>query len=168
MGPRLTMRRPPLFTFALLAALAIVTLWWQLAEKRARTEAATAALATGRANALEDSLRAARLVRGTAPGPDAATPASSDWLRSLRARGLRDPQAQLATSLADHPELIPFKGELGGTMAFHDRSSVVLLDGPWVYAQFDDGHSLGDGIFEYQVAPGGRITWKRLAARMDD
>jgi hypothetical protein len=161
-------QRAPLFTIALLIALAITALWWQLAEKRARFEWRRAETADAHARALEDSLRARSLL---APGrSSAATTARGigpEQLAALRARGLTDPVRQIPASLADHPELIPYPGALGGTMGFHDRAGIVLLDGPWVLAPFDDGHVEGRGLFEYQVAPGGYIHWKRVAARVD-
>ena len=164
------MRSSPAFTVALLLALAIVTLWWQLSEKRARALNARVVTAEQHALALEDSMRALRVVEPGRPGSTAggASLISEEQLEQLRSRGLSDPRHQIPASLADHRELIPFKGVLGGTMGFYDEKNVLLLDGPWVYAPFDDGHINGYGLFEYSVAPGGRITWKRLAARLPD
>jgi hypothetical protein len=165
------MQRSPAFTIALLLALAIVTLWWQLSEKRARALNTRAVAAEQHAVALEDSMRALRIV-GESPRSANAEhgPAliSDDQLEQLRALGLPDPRHQLPASLAGHRELIPFKGVNGGTMGFYDEKGILLLDGPWVSAPFDDGHINGYGLFEYSVAPGGRISWKRLAARLPD
>ena len=158
------MLRSSAFTVALLLALAIVTLWWQLSENRARALNARAVAAEQHAVALEDSLRASRVIRDGGP---AVPGVSRERLQMLRNLGLSDPARQLPASLADHRELIPFPGVLGGTM-FFDPQSVVFMDGPWVFAQFEDGHVLGYGVFEYSVARGGRITWKRLAARLED
>ena len=53
-------------------------------------------------------------------------------------------------------------------MGFYDTTRVVLLNGRWVYAAFDDGHIGGSGLFEFRVLRGGRVAWKRLAARLDE
>ena len=160
------MQRTPLFTIALLIALAITALWWQLAEKRARFEWKRAEAAATRVHALEDSLRAQSL-RQLYPPPARSGLIQNEEIVTLKRLGLSDPYRQLPASLADHPELIPYPGVLGGTMAFHDLDDVILLAGRWVVAPFDDGHVLGYGLFEYQVTPGGHIHWKRVAARMD-
>jgi hypothetical protein len=159
-------KRSPLFTIALALALAIVVVWWQLAEMRARKETARADRVTARVGVLWDSLRIVRKVRPTAPAPPVRA-ISDEWLAELRRRGLSDPLRQIPASLAQHSELIPIQGVEGGTMGFYDDAGVVLLDGPWVQASYDDGHIGGTGIFEYSVGPGGRLTWKRLAARME-
>jgi hypothetical protein len=82
----------------------------------------------------------------------------------LQRRGLADPPGQLRDSLEAHPEMIPYAGVLGGTMRFND---VVLLRPSFAFAEFDDGHIDGAMLLEYQVADGGRITWKRLWSRLN-
>ncbi len=169
MGARLRRRSP--FTVALLLALAVVTLWWQLAERRARHESARAARAEARLAAVADSLHR-RLGGGLGtPGGTGRRPASlvpdSD-LEGLRARGLADPVRQVRADLAAHPELIPFKGVLGGTMGFYATDEITVLNGEWVYADFDDGHIGGYGVFRYRVAPGGRIAWTCVTAKLEE
>lgn len=155
------MRRPQLFTIALLAALAVVTLWWQLAERRARTESARAEAVLGQRDAARDSLRAA------APGRAGRSDLlDQDQLEDLRRRGLADPIPALLADLEKHAELIPFPGTSGSAMRFHAPQSVVLSP-EWVYAYFEDGHVAGRGLFEYRVLPGGRIVWKRVTAKRD-
>jgi hypothetical protein len=85
----------------------------------------------------------------------------------LRRAGLVDPANQLRDSLVAHPELIPFPGVLGGRMGFYDREGITLLDRPFVFATFDDGHIGGSMLLEY-VTPGqGTVIWKRLWARRE-
>ena len=85
----------------------------------------------------------------------------------LKKLGLPDPPNDLRSDLAAHGELIPFEGVVGGTMSFYDKSGMVLLPGGYVYAQGDDGHVLVHAVLHYEVAPGGKITWKLLDARRD-
>jgi hypothetical protein len=68
--------------------------------------------------------------------------------------------------LARHPELIPFPGYEGGTMRFYPGECRLVAPG-WVYGYFEDGHISGHGLFEYQKGPDRRLSWKRLAARLD-
>jgi len=68
--------------------------------------------------------------------------------------------------LARHPELIPFPGVEGGTMRFY-REQCRLVSSEWAYGYFEDGHISGHGLYEFKLGPGGRITWKRLAATLD-
>jgi hypothetical protein len=87
-------------------------------------------------------------------------------LVQLMKAGLTDPARQIRDSLAAHPELIPYPGVLGGTMRV-TPDEVVILSTDLVWAPFDDGHVLGEMLLEYNVIPGGRITWKRVWARQD-
>ena len=82
----------------------------------------------------------------------------------LRQKGLTDPPRQLRDSLAAHPELIPFDPVLGGTMSFNE---IALLQSPFVFANFDDGHIDGSILLEYEVEVGSSIHWKRLWARLN-
>lgn len=155
------MRKTRLFTIALLAALAVVALWWQLAERRARMEAMRAETFLGQLDAARDSLRAA------APGrAGRSVLLDEDQLEDLRRRGLADPVPALLADLERHPELIPFPGTEGSEMRFYP-SQCVVVSPEWVYAYFEDGHVSGRGLFEYRVLAGGRIVWKRLTAKRD-
>ena len=51
-------------------------------------------------------------------------------------------------------------------MGFHPGSSAVVSR-EWAYGYFEDGHVAGRGLFEYHVSPGGRITWKRVVAKLE-
>jgi hypothetical protein len=87
-------------------------------------------------------------------------------IESLKKMGLKDPVHDLPRDLVAHPELIPYEGVLGGTMGFYE-SSVSLLSTRWAFAYFEDGHIGGRCLLEYEVEPGGRISWKILAAMRD-
>jgi len=145
---------------ALAAALAVTALWWQLAEHRARVAEARLVKASERIAALADSLRA-----GHRAAPAAGAIPASD-LERLRRAGLHDPEREILADLARHPELIPFPGVEGGTMRFYSGQS-RLVSGEWAYGYFEDGHVSGRGVFEFHVDRGGRIGWKRVAAKLD-
>ena len=83
-------------------------------------------------------------------------------LARLRSEGLSDPVGQLRDSLKAHQELIPDPPAPGGTMVFVPGEQIVLLERPYVFAQYSDGHVGGYMLLEYTVDPGGVITWKRL------
>lgn len=93
-------------------------------------------------------------------------PMQRGYSDALRERGLKDPVPELIEDLQRHPEVIPHPGVLGGRMGFYDRDRIRVLNDSWVYAGFDDGHVVGDGIFGYQVAPGGRISWRVVVSRL--
>ena len=88
-------------------------------------------------------------------------------LARLKKLGLADPVPALKADLAAHGELIPFKGVLGGRMAFYDKEGMVFLPGGYVYAPGDDGHYLVHAVLRYDVAPGGTIRWTLVDARKD-
>jgi hypothetical protein len=85
----------------------------------------------------------------------------------LKEEGLEDPPRQLRESLLARADLIPFPGVLGGTMRIQE-DSIVLLEPPYAFAGFDDGHVVGSMLVKYSVKPGGRIEWERLWAVMDE
>jgi hypothetical protein len=88
-------------------------------------------------------------------------------IAKLKREGLDDPARQLRESLASRTDLIPFPGELGGTMAFHSDEDIILLWPPYVFAEFDDGHVQGSMLLEYSVEPGPKVEWKRLWATLE-
>jgi hypothetical protein len=88
-------------------------------------------------------------------------------LAQLKKLGLEDPVAALKADLATQGELLPFRGVLGGTMAFYDKAGMVFLPGGYVYAPGDDGHYLVHAVLRYGVEPGGKIHWKLLDAHKD-
>lgn len=54
------------------------------------------------------------------------------------------------------PGLITQEPVLGGTMFF---AKVKILSDKWAFAEFEDGHILGYGLYEYAVSDAGEITW---------
>lgn len=119
---------------------------------------------------LKQILPTFRLIPGWAPdlgdlgvgGSQAKlSPSAAGRLREL---GVADPEQALRSDLMKHPELIPFRGVLGGTPGFHDRGSIVLLPNRWVYAGFDDGHVEGSLVAAWDISPDGTISWKVVDA----
>jgi len=169
------MRPSLIFLLVLLTLLLGLVLAWQYTGNRAHRVAAQARQTEQRLLVTQDSLRtllaaqdSLRALAGRTHG-EGTTPSSLAWrldLDELRDLGLADPVAMLRADLMRHPELIPYKGVLGGRMGFYSPGDIVLLNSRWVYARFNDGHIVGFGIFEFSVAPGGRIRWKTVAAML--
>ncbi len=88
------------------------------------------------------------------------------YIDRLRQLGLNHPVEDLVSDLQRHPEIIPYPGVLGGRMGFYDTDRIRVLNDSWVYAPFDDGHIAGDAILGYQVAPGGKMSWRVVTSRM--
>ena len=88
-------------------------------------------------------------------------------LAQLKKLGLPDPVPALKADLAAQGGLIPFKGVLGGRMAFYDKDGMVFLPGGYVYAPGDDGHYLVHAVLRYGVEPGGTIHWTLIDAHKD-
>lgn len=87
-------------------------------------------------------------------------------IERLKAKGLYDPVKEIISDLTDKPELIPYKGVLGGTMRFY-QSETWVLNNKWVYTYFEDGHIGGYMLLEYDVSGNGEITWTRIADMMN-
>lgn len=85
---------------------------------------------------------------------------SHEKLIGLTRRGLKDPAAEIVADLRKHPELIPYKGVLGGTMGFYYEGEIHILSSKWVLASFDDGHIAGIMLLKYEVSDDGKISWK--------
>jgi hypothetical protein len=79
----------------------------------------------------------------------------------LRQRGLGDPSQALRDSLTARPDLVPWPGYAV------DRSTIVVLPPPMVYAGVDDGMSLGHVLLRYEVAGDGRIVWERVWSSLE-
>ena len=88
-------------------------------------------------------------------------------LAELKERGLGDPIPALKSDLANRKDLIRFDSGVGGTMAFYDKDGMVFLPGGYAYAPAEDGHYLMHVLLSYEVAPGGKITWKVVSAKRD-
>ena len=82
----------------------------------------------------------------------------------LQEQGLADPEADLASDLMQHNELIPYEGVMGGTMGFYSKEDIYVLSPRWVLAAFEDGHIGGRMLLEYTVSPGSDIHWRVLSA----
>ena len=151
------------------AALVFGIRWGSTAERYKRSAASVDELAAANA-ALVDSLNLARRdlaqARGHSESSQEPMLLSDREIRQLRRKGLEDPVNELRHDLVLHPELIPYKGVLGGTMGFTD-DSIALLSTQWVLAQFEDGHIGGRCLLSYDVGPGGRVSWKVIAATLD-
>jgi hypothetical protein len=92
---------------------------------------------------------------------------SYEQVEYFRNLGLVDPLNDIINNLKKHPELIPFKGVLGGTMHFSEKEGVYVLNINYVLAAFSDGHIAGSMLLQYDVAPGGKISWKTVNARLE-
>ncbi len=153
----------------MIAALvfAVAVLSGQVAEeKRLRLSAER------RSAQLADSLRAGVVAPKPAPGAPGETQGVRSLLQSwesqeLVRKGLEDPATELLADLAKHPELLPFRGSMGGTMKVWPGQSTVLSR-EWVYAYFEDGHRAGHALFAYTVDDSGGIRWQRLTAHIDE
>jgi hypothetical protein len=86
----------------------------------------------------------------------------------LKKLGLDDPIPALKADLSSRKDLVKFESGVGGTVAFYDRAGMILLPGGFVYAPAEDGHYLIHAVLRYDVAPGGKVTWKVLGSRLDD
>jgi len=83
-------------------------------------------------------------------------------IHNLENKGIFD-YKDIEMDLAEKPEMIGFDGVLGGTMFFW---SIHLLNDQWVYAEFEDGHIDGSGIYEYTIDENGMITWKNICEEL--
>jgi hypothetical protein len=85
---------------------------------------------------------------------------SHEKLIGLTRKGLTDPASEIVADLQKHPELIPYKGVLGGTMGFYYKEEIHILTPKWVIASFEDGHMAGIMLLRYEVSDDGKISWK--------
>jgi hypothetical protein len=88
-------------------------------------------------------------------------------IAQLERYGIADPEADLASDLMQHRELIPYEGVMGGTMGFYSKRAIHILSSRWVLAAFEDGHIGGKMLLEYRVDPGGNIHWRVIEAYLD-
>lgn len=89
------------------------------------------------------------------------------FIEEMKGKGLADPVDDIISDLQQHPELIPYKGTLGGAMGFYFKKDIWVLNNKWVFAYFEDGHTGGYLILEYIVMDDGKINWERIASMMD-
>jgi len=170
---------PIIAVFLLVTTVAFAILWGLTQRRYSRVRIAVEELSGFRENRVfQDSLRvlAARLSMVESNGTfwyseakrareNQAMLLTETDIRKLKKVGLHDPVNELRRDLVAHPELIPYKGVLGGTMQFvGDR--VALLSTRWVFAEFEDGHIGGSCLLEYEITPEGCISWKLLSAAL--
>ncbi len=89
-----------------------------------------------------------------------------DDISRLMKLGLSDPPVALRRDLVTHSELIPFKSGQGRFQFIPQEA--ILLPGQWVCAYYEDGHTPGHVLLQYEVRPGGRFVWRRLAVGRPD
>ena len=77
----------------------------------------------------------------------------------LQRTGFTGQLKDIVSDLKTHSELIPYKGTLGGTMGFYGDNDIHVLTNRWVFAYFQDGHSLGYMLLRYDINKG-TISWK--------
>ena len=80
--------------------------------------------------------------------------------RKLMDQGIINPAEYIADQLKDHPEVIPMKAVLGGTMHF---LNVQILGREWIIADYEDGHVLGKAIFKYKVGKDGKVDFELIS-----
>ncbi len=80
-------------------------------------------------------------------------------LISLKEKGFTGELKDIVLDLQSHRELIPYEGSLGGTMGFYSDEHIHVLSDKWVFAYFEDGHSFGFMLLEYDIKDG-EIIWK--------
>lgn len=85
-------------------------------------------------------------------------------IRNFQARGLENPEEEIINDLYNNPQLIPHEGVLGGTMGFHSKDNLFLINSRWVFARYEDGHISGEMLLEYVVNPNGTISWTVIRA----
>jgi hypothetical protein len=118
------------------------------------------ALSSGEMGALRDSLK--QLERQLQD-----MPTLSSWdIDKFKEKGLQNPIEDIIGDLRNHRELIPYKGTLGGTMAFWPSGS-YLLTSRWALAYFEDGHNLGYMLLEYKISNAGKISWRVIDSYLD-
>lgn len=81
------------------------------------------------------------------------------------AKGYADPAKEIIEDLRVRPDLIPFSGVLGGTMAFREFR---VLSSNRVLAMFDDGHIGGWALLGFEAKERGKIEWKLVYATIED
>lgn len=74
---------------------------------------------------------------------------------------IKDPKEFIKNSLKEHPEQIPLKPVVGGTMAFRE---VKVLTNDWVLGIYDDGHIEGKSIYQYRLQPNGRLKFTHVTS----
>ena len=74
--------------------------------------------------------------------------------------GIKNPKEYITNSLLHKPELIPLKPDLGGQMKF---MQIGLLGKECLIAYYEDGHTSGRAIYNYEFNNGG-LEFKLVAS----
>ena len=82
---------------------------------------------------------------------------SDSELTDYMGKGIQDPYKDIPADLIKHPELIPFKGELGGTYGFYSASKIFVLGPHRVWAYVEDGHNSKALLLDNDVSDDGTI-----------
>lgn len=69
--------------------------------------------------------------------------------------------------LIRHEDIIPYKGVLGGKMHFLN-DEIIVLSHEWVFAPFDDGHTGGYLLLNFEIEGGTVTQWKVLDSYLYD
>lgn len=83
----------------------------------------------------------------------------------FRRKLLANPVEAIKADLVRNRQIIPAEGSLGGSMQFY-KERIHILNRKWVMAYFEDGHTAGEILLEYNVSDEGNITWKVLSSRI--
>lgn len=86
--------------------------------------------------------------------------------QKLRKSGYED-YTLILDDLNHQNKLIPFKGVLGGSMAWRPENS-FLLNHKWVYASFDDGHIDGAALLAFKIDNKKVIKWEVINAFLNE
>lgn len=98
------------------------------------------------------------------PPDNSQLPGLTQWEKDrLEEAGIS--KEKLFEDLKERTDLIPYEGQLGGTMFFPSEEMMWLLVHPWVLAYFEDGHSAGYLLLEYKHRDG-EITWEVLLSQL--
>jgi hypothetical protein len=83
-------------------------------------------------------------------------------MEQLKNKGFETSEKLLET-LSEENDLIPYEGELGGTMRWWPTESRIL-NNHWALGYFEDGHVAGQALLEYQIDENQNVTWKLIKA----
>lgn len=78
-------------------------------------------------------------------------------------KGISNPEEFIEDELRKHPEMIPLKPVLGGTMEYRQ---IEVLSEDWVLAVYDDGHIQGKSIFRYELGPDQEVRFSPVISKL--
>lgn len=76
-------------------------------------------------------------------------------------QNISDPASFIKKSLRNRPDLIPLEPVLGGRMHF---GNMQLLGSQWIIAEYEDGHIMGQSLYEYTLGPDGEVQFSILVS----